>query len=550
MLVYASAQTDKANGANLHCYIVARWCRSPDFLVCHAPFKGLFQPSVAMLSADLMRSAFDSAPDAMVILDACDTIVFANDRVSSLFGYEVHEITGLSVEILLAQRHRDRGIMHSRNRAENVPVRPMGIGVDLFAVRKDGTEFPIEISLSPMGGKEELLAAAAIRDVTDRRAIELQLMDTREAADRAVQTKSRFLATASHDLRQPLQTLALLNGALRRMVKDPEPAKALVEQEHAIAAMSRLLNALLDISKLESGAIKPEVTDFTFAEIFAELRNEFASLAEEKGLQLNVEPCADCVQSDPSLVEQVLRNLMSNAIKYTRHGFVQLRCLHDQAFVRLEVLDTGIGIPDTALTHIYDEFYQVGVPTNTAREGYGLGLSIVHRIVKLLGHKLEIRSELGKGSTFSLQLPRGRQADADDDRSQRSAIGARRPTALPHILLVEDDAGVRTATSLLLVLEGYRVSTAGSIAEALRQAAEHPDIGLLVTDYHLTNQETGVQVISAMRGQLAADLRTILMTGDTSSAVRNLQHDGRLRITNKPIDADELLSIVRELLIT
>lgn len=502
-----------------------------------------------MLSADLMCNAFDSAPYAMVIIDAGDTILFANDRVSSLFGYEVNEITGQPVEILLAQRHRDLDIMHSRNHAENVPIRPMGIDLDLFAVRKDGTEFPIEISLSAMGGKGALLAAAAIRDVTDRRAIELQLVDAREAADRANQTKSRFLATASHDLRQPLQTLALLNGALRRMVKDPEPAKALVQQEHAIGAMSRLLNALLDISKLESGAIKPEVSDFTVAEIFAELRNEFATLAEEKGLQLNVEPCADCVQSDPSLVEQVLRNLMSNAIKYTRHGFVQLRCLHDQAFVRLEVLDTGIGIPDAALTRIYDEFYQVGVPTNTAREGYGLGLNIVHRIVDLLGHKLEIRSELGKGSTFSLQLPRGRQAYADNRRSQRSAISAGRPTALPHILLVEDDPGVRTATCLLLALEGYRVSMAGSIAEALRQAAEHPDIELLVTDYHLTNQETGAQVISAMRGQLAADLRTILMTGDTSSAVRNLQHDERLRITNKPIDADELLTIVRDLLI-
>jgi len=502
-----------------------------------------------MLSVDIMRSAFDSAPDAMVIIDAGDTIVFANDRVSSLFGYEVNEITGQPVEILLAQRHRDRDIMHSRNHGENVTIRPMGMGFDLFALRKDGTEFPIEISLSPMGGKGELLAAAAIRDVTDRRAIELQLTDTREAADRANQTKSRFLATASHDLRQPLQTLALLNGALRRMVKDPEPAKALVQQEHAIAAMSRLLNALLDISKLESGAIKPEVTDFTVAEIFAELRNEFASLAEEKGLQLKVESCADSVRSDPSLVEQVLRNLMSNAIKYTRHGFVRLRCLHDQAFVRLEVLDTGIGIPDAALTRIYDEFYQVGVPTNTAREGYGLGLSIVHRIVNLLGHKLEIRSELGKGSTFSLQLPRGRQADADDHRSQRSAINAGRPTAQPHILLVEDDPDVRTATCLLLVLEGYRVSTAGSIAEALRQAAEHPDIELLVTDYHLTNQETGAQVISAMRGQLAANLRTILMTGDTSTVVRNLPQDERLRITNKPIEADELLSIVRELLI-
>jgi CheY-like chemotaxis protein len=244
----------------------------------------------------------------------------------------------------------------------------------------------------------------------------------------------------------------------------------------------------------------------------------------------------------------VLRNLISNAIKYTRQGVVQLRCLHEQAFVRLEVLDTGIGIPPNALAHIYEEFYQVGVPTNTSRDGYGLGLSIVNRIVKLLGHQLEVRSELGKGSTFSLALPRGKQAHAGAQGADQSASAATRPAASPCVLLVEDDPGVRRATRLLLIVEGYRVTTAGSLKEALDQAVEHPDIELLVTDYHLMNDETGVQVITAVRQKLGADLRTILMTGDTSSAVRDLQRDARLRITSKPINADELLGLMHELL--
>jgi signal transduction histidine kinase len=236
------------------------------------------------------------------------------------------------------------------------------------------------------------LAAELITRAQDEEAVRA----ARDLANRANQAKSRFLATASHDLRQPLQTLSLLNGTLRRGSMDATSREALAHQEQAISGMSRLLNALLDISKLESGAIKPDPTDFTVSTLFEDLRREFADLANNKGLTLEVAPCEDCVYSDPSLVGQILRNLISNAIKYTRKGWVALRCLHDQpTCVRIEVLDTGIGIPAEALSHIYDEFYQVGVPANATREGYGLGLSIVQRLVALLGAKLDVESEVG-----------------------------------------------------------------------------------------------------------------------------------------------------------
>jgi PAS domain S-box-containing protein len=502
-----------------------------------------------MLSPELVSSALQSAPDAIVIVDESGDIVFSNQQVSALFGYASEDLAGQRVECLLPERFRARHVAHHERFVIDGRVRPMGVGLELFGRRGDGTEFPVEISLSPIRDGNRMLVAAAVRDVTDRKRIEGELVAAREAADQANQGKSRFLATASHDLRQPLQTLALLNGTLRRTLTDPVSTEALAQQEQAIGGMSRLLNALLDISKLESGAIKPEITDFTVAALFEELRTEFAGLAASKGLEFQVDSCMDCVHSDPSLVEQILRNLVANAIKYTREGLVRLRCLHDEAAVRIQVLDTGIGIPSEQLPHIYDEFYQVGVPANTVREGYGLGLSIVLRLVKLLNLRLQVESEVGRGSVFSLQLPASVAPSVDREPSVKAASGAAQlADVLPHILVVEDDPAVLNATRMLLKVEGYRVTTAGSLLAALQKARDNVDVDLLITDYHLAGGETGTEVISSVRGILSADLPTVLITGDTSNAVKELQHDDNVRMASKPINADELLALLRELL--
>ena len=519
---------------------------------------------------ELARSALDAALDAMVIIDATGIIRYANRQVSALFGYSHDDVIGKEVEQLLPERYRARHLGHRDGYVHNVRVRPMGQGLELFGRRRDGSEFPVEISLSPIQDGERLLTAAAIRDVTDRKRVEAELIvaresaerarvaadrqreiadEARESADRANQGKSRFLATASHDLRQPLQTLALLNGALRRIDREPDSAEALEQQEQAIGAMSRLLNALLDISKLESGAIKPEPTDFTVASVFEELRREFTSLAANKGLRLEVETCQDCVHSDPSLVEQILRNLVSNAVKYTRQGWVRLRCLHEEAVVRLEVIDSGVGIPADQIPLIYDEFYQVGVPTNSTREGYGLGLSIVQRLVKLLQLRLDVRSEVGKGSAFCLTLPAGSGRSAV--ASSRAGEVVRAPVkklTKSSVLLVEDDLAVRDATRLLLKVEGYDVVAVATLAEALQKTRELDGIDILVTDYHLRDGETGIQVLSALREATGATLRAILITGDTSTAIKELPLDPNLRVASKPIRAEELLSLMRALL--
>jgi len=501
------------------------------------------------LPPEVIRIALEEAPDAMLIVDASGTIRYANQTITELFGHPHAELVGHNIEVLVPERFRSRHAAYRAEFTQDRRTRPMGgQRLDLFGLRADGSEFPVAISLKTVHC-EEWFTVAAIRDMTSHVMAESRLREARDKADHASLAKSRFLATASHDLRQPLQTLALLNGALRRLVADrPAVTDVLAQQEHAITSKSRLLNALLDISKLESGAVQPSPVDFTVRGLLEELREEFSSLAQDKGLGFTVTSCDEFVRSDPALVGQILRNLVSNAIKYTRQGRVQLRCLHDDpAFVRIEVLDTGVGIPADQLRYIYDEFFQVGGPHNPARQGYGLGLSIVKRLVTLLDLKLEVQSEVGRGSLFALTLPVSQRSVSPSREIAAQPPGEAMP-AKARILLVEDDAGVRNATSMLFRSEGYDVAAVASSAAALEQLRRDRRVDLLVTDYHLGDGANGSQVIAGVREALGRPLKAVLMTGDTSSTIQRLPSDPHTRIASKPVNADELLQLLRELL--
>ncbi len=502
-----------------------------------------------MLSSTLLGSVLESAPDAIVIIDLDGRMLFANRQMQALFGFERRELLDANIDLLLPERYRARHAEHRlRFASGGGRVRPMGSGRELFGLHRSGSEFPVEISLSPIHDDGLLLVAAAIRDVSEHRQAQSELLEARLAADRANSAKSRFLATASHDLRQPLQSLGLLNGSLRRLIRDADALEALNQQETAIASMARLLNALLDISKLESGAIRADVADFAVTPLFELLCREFQPMAQAKGLTLLWSGRECSVRSDPALVGQILRNLITNAVKYTTAGRVELRCVASGERVLIEVADTGIGIAAEHLDAICDEFYQVGVPTNAAREGYGLGLSIVKRLVDLLGLTLTIRSEPGRGSVFGLAIPLARGKAADSPPAADPALA---PAAAPRqarILLVEDDAGVRDATRLLLRVAGHAVVAVATREEALAAAATAGGFELVVSDYHLGNDGSGLEVIAALRECCPAPFNAIIVTGDTSSAMRELPQDPRLRLLSKPVHADKLLALVGELL--
>ena len=494
------------------------------------------------------RALMDSAPDAMVVVDGEGNIVLVNERTEALFDYRREELIGKAIEVLVPERYRARHAAH-RGGYDQAPVlRPMGTSLELFARRRDGSEIPVEVTLSPVATAGGLQVVSAIRDISDRKRVLEQLREARGAAEKADRAKSIFLATASHDLRQPLQAISLLNGTLCRMGKDSDPGEALSQQEAAINVMSRLLNALLDISKLESGAVKPVLTSWQVFTVFDPLRTEFAKIAADKGVSLEVEGSPAWIHSDVELVGQVLRNLVSNAIKYTHRGSVRVRVGTGDERLRIEVTDTGIGMAPQELDHIYEEFYQIGVPTNATRGGYGLGLTIVSRIIKLLNLKLDVRSEPGKGSTFALTLPAGTPTVAPTDHLDVRPAAQQISRSAHRVLIVDDEPAVLSATRLLLKAEGYAVVTASSVAQAIERLRESNDLELVITDYHLADGEDGRQVIACARQIHGPDFKGVLVTGDTSAAARGKDGEATLRFLSKPVDPDRLLMLLQELL--
>jgi two-component system CheB/CheR fusion protein len=281
--------------------------------------------------------------------------------------------------------------------------------------------------------------------------------------------------------------------------------------------------------------------------MFDQLRRDFAGVAAGKGLRLAVDSALEYAHSDPALVGQVLRNLLSNAIKYTHSGSVELRCEKRGERLRIEVRDTGVGIATDQIGHIFEEFYQVGVSPNSSRDGYGLGLSIVNRISRLLDLKIEVKSTPGKGSVFAFELPAANAPPEATNLSGAPESQDKAPGRAWRILLVEDEPGVRNAMRMLLRIEGYEVVPVAGADEAIARMAEEK-FDLLITDYHLDGGRTGTQVIEASRQHLGAEFNAVLVTGDTSSAIREMQGDPHLRITSKPINSDELLTLVRNLL--
>jgi signal transduction histidine kinase/CheY-like chemotaxis protein len=340
----------------------------------------------------------------------------------------------------------------------------------------------------------------------------------RNEAEIANRSKTQFFAAAGHDLRQPLHAMGLFAAALTEKVRDPEVLHVVNSINASVDALEGLFNELLDISKIDSGVLKANPTHFELGAMLDRLRMDFEPEAFERGLSLRIAPTTAYLFSDPVLVERILRNLVSNAIRYTKTGGVLVGARRRGREVSLEVWDTGIGIPADQQSRVFEEFYQLANPERNSRKGLGLGLSIVKRLVNLLGASVELRSVQGRGSVFKVRLPLGVRPAPDPARRKKT-------TAAPGdlsgrvIVVVEDEAAVLEGMRVLLEGWGAEVVAGASIPETMagvEPLARAPD--LIVADYGLREGNVGTQAIAALRERFKSQIPAIIVSGSTTPA--------------------------------
>lgn len=396
-----------------------------------------------------------------------------------------------------------------------------------------------------LAGRVRYLVMRASRVRQENDVLITQLRQQVALVEAANNEKTRFLGAASHDLRQPMHAIGLFAAALEKELRGGEHHSKVISMTRSVDALEDSFSAMLDVSKLDAGIVRPTIQTFPIRDVFRRLHMHCAGQADEKGLSLRFKPGGKLVTSDPQLLERILANLVHNAVRYTSTGGVIAVARTRRDRTSIEVWDTGTGISPDQLPQIFNEFYQIENQGRDRTKGLGMGLSIVKRLVLLLDYELEVASVPGRGTVFRLLLP-PTQLEEMSSMVQGADTIPSQPEVGRTALVIDDEAAVRAGMNELLQGWGYTVLLAGTIKEAMAAVLQHNGlIDVVVSDLRLADSEDGLQAINEVRRTYGAPIPAILITGDTSPSEVKRAHAGGHLVLFKPVRARDLFAALR-----
>jgi two-component system, sensor histidine kinase len=497
------------------------------------------------------RKLEQSRRDYQVIIENMPDLFFrtSGDGRFQIVSQVGSEMLGYSNDEFMAMNIRD--ICYSpedRSRLTEVLSRSEGkrVAIDLRLRRKDGHSIWAAFNIIPRYVAGRAMAIDAIaRNMTAAVEATADLKMAKQAAEAASVSKSRFLAAASHDLRQPVQSLFLFTGILDQQLEGRRAHKVVGDMAQALDALKLLLDGLLDMSKLDAGLVVPQFENVPLGPMLARLGEEYGRRARGYGLSFRLVPTHAVVRSDAIMLERMLRSLLDNALRFTPFGNILVGCRRRGDRLRLEVIDTGIGIPPDQQANIFEEFHQVGNSERDRSKGLGLGLAIAQRLARLLGHRIALRSTPGHGSSFTVDVPL--VSDAGPGEAPPVHLAKVGPLG-GTVMVIEDEPLVRLGFQTMLEGWGYEVLAAASAEEALEEidrSGHNPD--LIIADYRLPNNAVGTDAIHAIHQHCGGHAPGLIVTGDTApQRLREAKASG-FELLHKPVAADELKKVVTTL---
>jgi PAS domain S-box-containing protein len=483
-----------------------------------------------------LAAVVNASGDAIVRVSVDLVVETWNPGATAMFGYQEAEAIGRRLDELI--------IPEARRPAQVAQFRTILAGqkVHRFEARrrrKDRKDVSVEVTAAPIRDEAEKLIAVSVayRDIGKQKAVEAELVAARAEAERANRAKSTFLAAASHDLRQPVQSLMLLFSIVRRQTgNQPEVQKSLSMMKAAIDGLQGLLTSVIDISRLDAGVIEPVSETVDLGLLLKGFESEYALRATAKKLEFRLRPRPIYVRADANLLGRALRNLIENALRYTRTGGILVSVKRQGAQARIDVFDTGVGIAADKHAEIFEEFHQLRNPGRDLEQGLGLGLAIVIRLAKLLGARIEVASNPGRGSRFSLLLPTVQDVPAipSTPPSPVKDSGGR-------ALIIEDNAVVRQSLEGMLQIWGYETLAAPSGEIALELAEKEGwRLDLIIADQHLGEGMSGVDAVREIERGAGRAFPALMLTGETArEGVAGIKASG-IALQHKPVDADDL----------